>query len=226
MTTSASSLIPGFLLLTAVTLGAQPAAVTRPAPPAQPIEVGRAHEIVIYRDRNFDGPAVSIAEDQPNLRLAWAVSSVRVHSGVWELCERPNYQGACLTLSASSSNLGHRTVQSARAIRSNAGWRVLGDAQINRVGWDHRTIQVRGNPSVSALRFCAERTRIRFRDARARFTNNRFQTLRVPSQVDIGSCTDAFLLDGWRRNISSVDVTASTAGVVSSSNGLIRLEGR
>jgi hypothetical protein len=218
--------MPGFLLLTAGALVAQPAAVTRPAPPARPIEVGRAHEIVIYRDRNYDGPAVSIPEDQPNLRLVWTVSSARVLNGVWELCERPNYQGSCLTLSASSSNLGHRTVQSARAVRLNAGWRVLGDAAINRVGWDQRTIQVRGNPTMSALRFCAERTRIRFHDARARFTNNRFQTLRVPSQVDSGSCTDAFLLSGGRQNISSVDVTASTSAVVSSTSGLIRLEGR
>jgi len=188
----------------------------RPTPVPRP-------EIVIYRDRNFSGPAIAIPQDQPNLRLVWTVSSALVRGGTWQLCERPNYQGACLTLSESNSNLNRRRVQSVRAIRLPA-WRVLGRANVSRFGWDHRVIRISGNPRLSELRLCAEQNRVRLHDARVRFTNNLFQALRVPSQLASGSCTAPLVLNTPRRNVSSVEVTVSTAALAA--RGRIRVEGR
>lgn len=206
--------IPSFLL-SASLLIPNPAQ-SRPTP--MPVR-----EIVIYRDRNFDGPAVSIRHEEPDLGLRWAVGSARIRGGTWQLCERTNYRTPCTTLSSSSQNLGHQRVQSARHVLAGA-WHVLGDADVARLGWEHRTIAVRGNPHLSALRFCAERNRIRLHDARARFSNHRFQVLRLPSSVNSGSCTGTLSLNHPRWGLSSVDVTVSTAAIAA--RGRIRLEGR
>ena len=217
-------LIPASLLFATVALGAQPP-VTRPAPPLQPQVVGAGGEIVIYRDRNFDGPAVSIRQDEPNLGLVWTVDSARVHGGRWQLCERPHYQGTCMILSEDSRSLGHRRVQSVRMTGFQGGWRTLGRMDINRVGWIHRNIDVEGHPNISEVRLCAERAQLRLHYARARFTNNRVQQFHVPSQLADGSCTQSFFLTGGHRFLASVDVTAATVGVTVR-QGRLRVEGR
>ncbi len=219
-----SLLIPASLLLAIDALGAQPP-VTRPAPPLRPQVVGPTGEIVIYRDRNFDGPAVSIRQEERNLHLAWTVNSARVHGGTWHLCEGANFRTPCLTLSSDNRNLGHRRVQSVRMTGIQSGWRTLGRMDINRVGWIHRNIDVEGHPSISEVRLCAERAQLRLHYARARFTNNRIQQLHVPSQVADGSCTQSFFLTGGRPFLASVDVTAATVGVTVR-QGRLRVEGR
>lgn len=206
--------IPSFILVASMLV---PTAV--PSRP-MPTPVG---EIVIYRDRNFSGPAVSIRQDENDLGLRWTVGSARVRQGTWHLCERTNFRTPCMTLSSNSNNLGHLRVQSAQMLRFGS-WRMLGDADVSRMGWDHRVINVRGNPNLSAVRFCAERNRIRLHDARARFSNGRFQTLRVPLSVNSGSCTSALSLNNSRWGLSSVDVTVSTVAIAA--RGRIRLEGR
>lgn len=54
-------------------------------------------EATIYRDAAYNGPAVYANGERPNLGLVWKVNSIRVKSGSWQLCERPNYQGRCVT---------------------------------------------------------------------------------------------------------------------------------
>ena len=203
------------LLLSASLLAPTPTQ-SRPVPMPQ-------GEIIIYRDRGFSGPAVSIRQDEPNLGLRWTVSSARVRGGTWQLCERTNFRAPCMTLSSSSNNLSNKPVQSARQVHAGT-WHVLGDAEVSRFGWDHRTINVRGNPTLSALRFCAERNRIRLHDARVRFSNGRFQTLRLPLSVNSGSCTGSLSLTNSRWGLRSVDVTVSTVALAA--RGRIRLEGR
>jgi hypothetical protein len=221
-------LLAASLLLAGTAVGQPPPppALTRPAPPLQPMPVRPAgNGIVIYRDRNFDGPAVNIAQDEPNLRLAWRVSSARVDRGSWQLCERPNYQGSCITLSDSSSNLGGKAVQSVRRVggAAQAGWRILGSADFPRGTRDRRVIELRGNPRMEALRLCTEDFALRLHGARARFTNNQAQDLRLPSSVERGACTQPLPLTGPRRNLRSVEVTATSLG---SGRTRMRLEGR
>lgn len=66
--------------------------------------IGRG-EATIYRDAYFSGPAVAVSEAKPNLGLAWPVRSIRVRSGVWELCTRPNFRSPCIRISADEPNL-------------------------------------------------------------------------------------------------------------------------
>ena len=55
----------------------------------------RPAEATIYRDVGYNGPAVALSDSNPNMGLAWPVNAIRVQSGVWQLCERPNYRGQC-----------------------------------------------------------------------------------------------------------------------------------
>jgi hypothetical protein len=207
-------LVTSFLISSQSHAQAPNAEARRPTP--QPV-----HEIIIYRDRNYSGPAVSIRQDESNLRLVWTVNSARVHSGTWQLCERANFQGPCLTLSRSESNLGHRRVQSVRL--SQRAWRELGRTNVFRLGWINTTIDVRDHPVMPEIRLCAESTAIRLHHGRVRFTNGLFQTLRLPSQINSGQCSDPIAITGNRRNLRTIEVTASSVGVA---RGRLRLEGR
>lgn len=63
-------------------------------------------EATIYRDMAYNGPAVAINADQPNLGLAWPVNSIRVRAGRWELCERTRYRGRCTIVDRDTPMLG------------------------------------------------------------------------------------------------------------------------
>ena len=66
--------------------------------------IGRG-EATIYRDLNFQGPAVFVGEAKENLGLAWPVRSIRVRSGTWELCARTRYRAPCVKVSADEADL-------------------------------------------------------------------------------------------------------------------------
>lgn len=66
--------------------------------------IGRG-EAIIYRDPYYSGPAVAVSDAKPNLGLAWPVSSIRVRSGVWELCSRSAFRSPCIRVNADEPNL-------------------------------------------------------------------------------------------------------------------------
>ncbi len=59
----------------------------------------------IYRDQNFNGPAVAVSQANPNMRLNFQVHSIRINGGPWELCPQPNFRGACLVVGQSTQDL-------------------------------------------------------------------------------------------------------------------------
>lgn len=63
-----------------------------------------AAEAIIYRDVNYQGPAVNVHAAQPNLGLAWQVRSIRLVRGSFEVCTRPNYNGDCIRITGSYAN--------------------------------------------------------------------------------------------------------------------------
>lgn len=66
-------------------------------------------EATIYRDVNFQGPAVFVGEAKPDLGLSWPVRSVRVKRGTWEICSRTRYRGRCAIVAADEPDLRGRT---------------------------------------------------------------------------------------------------------------------
>lgn len=69
---------------------------------------GQAPYATIYRDTNYSGPAVAMERANPDLRLGFAVRSIRIRSGAWQLCSQRNYGGTCITVIASTPDLGNR----------------------------------------------------------------------------------------------------------------------
>jgi hypothetical protein len=52
----------------------------------------------LYRAAGYGGNALTVRNDDPNLRLGWRVSSMRVGSGRWQVCEQAFYRGNCRTV--------------------------------------------------------------------------------------------------------------------------------
>lgn len=81
-------------------------------------------EAIIYRDRNFSGPAVAIQQAQADLRsdigLSWQVRALRIKSGQWELCTGRNFTGTCRIYTSDMADLG--TQFSVRSIRPAGNW--------------------------------------------------------------------------------------------------------
>ncbi|WP_395391106.1 beta/gamma crystallin-related protein [Novosphingobium sp. BL-8A] len=217
------SVLVATLLLASVDAHSQPTpprpGPAHPGPP--PGAAGqRPDEVIVYRARNFGGPAVSVSRDTSQLGLAWTVGSVRVRGGAWELCELPNYRGTCFTADRDNANLGARRVQSVRSTRSRV-WREYGHVDIPRSGWwANKTIRANGAPRLWSVRLCAERSRVQLRNARAYSTVGRYETLHIPSQLAAGACTGTLTFSS-RRNVSSVEVSVSAA----SGPVRLRLEG-
>lgn len=62
-------------------------------------------EATVYRDTGFQGPAVYVGEAKSDLDLSWPVRSIRVRSGLWELCARTRYRSPCVRVSADEADL-------------------------------------------------------------------------------------------------------------------------
>ena len=87
--------------------------------------VGAAHagEVVIYKQPNFTGGALTLKETANNLATANfhdQASSIRVKSGKWEFCSQPDFRGDCVTLDRGEyptlqQKLNHR-VESVREV--------------------------------------------------------------------------------------------------------------
>lgn len=71
----------------------------RPMPPQPDAEA------IIYRDANFQGPAVHVRAANPNLGLTWRAGSMRLINGRMRLCTLPNYNGSCVTATTSYRDL-------------------------------------------------------------------------------------------------------------------------
>ena len=61
----------------------------------------RHASITLYQEDHYGGDSRDVRDDQPD--LDWIhfddrVSSVEVHSGVWELCSDSRYRGRCITV--------------------------------------------------------------------------------------------------------------------------------
>ncbi|MFA6218325.1 MAG: beta/gamma crystallin-related protein [Erythrobacter sp.] len=96
--------IAGIAGIAALAIAASGIAAT--AVSGQSSSQGSKFGVTIYRDSFYRGPAVFVGEAKSNLGLAWPVNSIRVYSGIWELCERPNFQGTCRSVEKDTTILG------------------------------------------------------------------------------------------------------------------------
>jgi hypothetical protein len=61
----------------------------------------QAGEIVIHKQANFGGGALTLRDDKPSLQGTGfydQASSIEVKSGRWQVCSQPDFNGDCMTL--------------------------------------------------------------------------------------------------------------------------------
>lgn len=66
-------------------------------------------QVILYRDQGYRGGSIAVTGDVANLQSFGfdnRMTSIRVLEGVWELCEHPNYGGACTTIKADEDYSG------------------------------------------------------------------------------------------------------------------------
>jgi hypothetical protein len=73
----------------------------------------------LFRAAAYGGTAVTVRNDDGNLRLPWRVQSIRVRDGRWQVCEQAFYRGNCRTIDRDIPLLSLRgiEVQSIRRIQ-------------------------------------------------------------------------------------------------------------
>jgi hypothetical protein len=87
--------------------------------------------LTVFVDSNYRGEVLTFRTDMPNLatvNLSRLISSLQVGPGEqWEVCDEPNYGGACLVVSGSETDLRRRgwndRIASARRVRPVGGGR-------------------------------------------------------------------------------------------------------
>ena len=62
-------------------------------------------EAIIYRDKGFKGPAVNFSSANANPGVRWSVNSIRIRSGVWEICSGARFSGKCLIVEGDRPDL-------------------------------------------------------------------------------------------------------------------------
>jgi hypothetical protein len=79
----------------------------RPVRPTGGLFPGRgAPGIILYGDTGFRGQSMTLGGPATSLGgLANRVQSIQVTGGSWQLCDRPNFQGRCVSVSTNLSDL-------------------------------------------------------------------------------------------------------------------------
>ena len=85
--------------------------------------------IVFYDQTSYQGANANFTSSTANVGSQWrrGARSVTVNGGTWQVCENPNFNGQCVTLSQNVADLGSynlRRIGSVRPVRS--GRRVTG----------------------------------------------------------------------------------------------------
>jgi hypothetical protein len=183
------------------------AQTTRPSPE------GGGAEAIIYRDRDYSGPAVSSSGARADLGLAWNVRSIRIQRGTWELCSRPNFEGRCTRHSSSRNDLpsAQRAVQSMRPVYQS-GWELVGERHV-KDKTDRDTIISWGHAHHRRIRICVEGHAVRFYDVEVVFLLSGRQKVPVRAFILNGQCTRDIDLDGGSRDIAMINLVYETVSL-------------
>jgi hypothetical protein len=78
--------------------------------------------LVVYDQANYAGNSANFTSSATNLGPQWRrqARSININGGTWQVCEDPNFNGRCVTLSQSAPDLGTynlRRIGSVRPIR-------------------------------------------------------------------------------------------------------------
>ena len=88
-----------YLRIMCVAVLAAGTAAAAPAPPKSP---ARSGELVLYEQANFNGDTYEVDRNNTYIHTDWNVASIAIHDGdSWQICNKPRFQGTCITLTQS-----------------------------------------------------------------------------------------------------------------------------
>lgn len=75
--------------------------------------------IVFYDQTSYQGANANFTSSTANVGSAWRrqARSVTVNGGTWQVCENPNFNGRCVTLSQSVADLGSYNLRRIGSVR-------------------------------------------------------------------------------------------------------------
>lgn len=174
----------------------------------RPLPPGEEGEAILYQARNLAGYGILVTRPRPDLRLDWRVGSIEVLGGGWEVCQRPNFQGQCMRVNSSRSNIAawQGTVQSVRPV-DRSGWRAIAQAALDN-GAARGSLPLWGISRYSRIRLCfggratqVSAVRINFGDGGPP------QDIAMDAVVPAGACSGDIAVVRGRGEMASVDLT-------------------
>lgn len=199
--------------LAKLTLFAMSAIIALPvASETRPVFEPRA-SAVLYRDRNFTGPAVAVEGARSDLGLSWPVRSIKIKSGLFEACSDSDFRGRCFRITGTDNDLPgpNRKFRSIRPVYSASnGWKVIGERNVaDRKEID--IVPVWGSDRHEQIRICVGQNAVRFREVNVRFRNGEIQNVPILPLIGAGNCTRDIRLEGGPRDIATVDFNYETS---------------
>ena len=107
-----------------------------------PVAAAQAGEITLYTHSNFNGPALSLRGETPDLvpyNFNDRASSVVVRSGTWQLCEHADFRGRCMVVERGEYPVlagFNDMISSAREIGGRGEWNGRDERNEHNERWD------------------------------------------------------------------------------------------
>jgi opacity protein-like surface antigen len=66
------------------------------------VSPARQGELILYQDTNYNGDNYTVNRDNTFIHTDWNIRSIALYPGEkWQICNKPRFQGDCLTLTDS-----------------------------------------------------------------------------------------------------------------------------
>lgn len=74
--------------------------------------------LTLYEGQKFDRRNYRVDKDAPRMAHDFLVGSIAVYPGeVWEVCDKPKFQGNCIVVTEDQEGIGRAVIVSIRAIK-------------------------------------------------------------------------------------------------------------
>lgn len=158
---------------------------------------------IVYSEPGFSGRSMTLAGEIERFPERWAIRSIRIQAGQWELCERERFEGRCAIVDGSTDDFhdGGLRVRSLRPVYDE-GWKMIGRLDV-RDDASEGLLPVWGHDRHRQIRLCAERHAVRFYDVEVRFLLGK-QDVDVRPFIGPGRCSRDIDLDYGARDIALI----------------------
>lgn len=163
---------------------------------ALPVAAAQAGEITLYTHSNFNGPALSLRGETPDLvpyNFNDRASSVVVRSGTWQLCEHADFRGRCMVVERGEYPVlagFNDMISSAREIGGRGEWNGRDERNEHNDRWDRNERNDRNERHGRRWERDDERGHGHGRDPIELFSQSAFNGARLGLRNDVRTLVD------------------------------------